>query len=90
MKKVYSLRHGLLGQEVDLFETPARKVRWLKRGTQFFIHRDNHYWHDGCFGQHYCTILVEDACKWYNVPWPALKDSMEEVESVSREAPSYT
>lgn len=80
MSKIYRLRQGLLGQEVNAAETPLRQLRWLTRGTQFFIHHDKHAWRDGCLGQDYCTILVEDACKCYNVNWPELESLMEEVE----------
>src|SRR5882724_11615629 len=78
--KIYRLRQGLLGQEVDLVERPIRQARWLRRGTQFFIRHHEHPWSDGCPGQSYCTILVEDSCKCYNVIWPALATLMEELE----------
>ena len=80
MSKIYRLRQGLLGQEVDLVEKPIRQARWLRRGTQFFIRSDKHLWPDGCPGESYCTILVEDSCKCYNVIWPALVTLMEELE----------
>ena len=80
MSKIYRLRQGLLGQEVNATEAPLRQLRWLTRGTQFFIHHDKHTWVDGCFGLYYCTILVEGACKCYNVSWSDLEALMEEVE----------
>jgi len=80
MSKIYRLRQGLLGQEVDLVERPIRQARWLRRGTQFFIRHDELAWSDGCPGQSYCTILVEDSCKCYNVIWRALASLMEELE----------
>ena len=80
MSKIYRLRQGLLGQEVNAVESPIRQLRWLKQGTQFFIHHEKHAWGDGCSGQYYCTILVEDSCKCYNVTWPALQMLMEELE----------
>ena len=80
MSKIYRLRQGILGQEVDLVERPIRQLRWLRRGTQFFIRNDQHAWSDGCPGQTYGTILVEDSCKCYNVIWPALIILMEEME----------
>jgi hypothetical protein len=80
MTRIYRLRQGLMGQEVNAAETPLRQLRWLTRGTQFFIHHDKHAWVDGCFGQYYCTILVEGACKCYNVSWSELEPLMEEVE----------
>ena len=80
MSKIYRLRQGLLGQEVNAAEAPLRQLRWLTRGAQFFIHHDKHAWVDGCLGQYYCTILVEGACKCYNVSWSELEPLMEEVE----------
>jgi hypothetical protein len=79
MSKIYRLRQGVLAQEVDASEMPARQLRWLKQDTQFFIHHEKHTWVDGCPGQYYCTILTEDACKCYNVNWCALMMTMEEV-----------
>ena len=80
MSKIYQLRQGLFGQEVDVSERPIRQLRWLKQGTQFFIHHDKHTWPNGCLGQYYCTILAEDSCKCYNVTWRALMPLMEEIE----------
>jgi len=85
--KIYQLTQGLLGQEVDAAERPVRQLRWLRRGTQFFIHHDKHTWSEGCFGQYYCTILAEDSCKCYNVNWSALEPMMEEVEPKCDPAP---
>ena len=85
MSNLYCLREGVLGQEVDLFETPARRVRWLKRGARFFIHRDEHAWVDGCPDESYCTILVEDECKCYNVCWRELETFMERLEPDRRQ-----
>ncbi len=84
MSKIYRLRQGLLGQEVNAVESPIRQLRWLKQGTQFFIHHEKHTWNHGCSGQYYCTILVEDSCKCYNVTWPALQMLMEELEPAAQ------
>ena len=80
MSKIYRLRQGLLGQQVDVAEKPVRQLKWLRQGTHFFIHHEKHTWSHGCSGQYYCTILVEDSCKCYNVTWPALQMLMEELE----------
>jgi hypothetical protein len=88
MSKIYHLRQGILGQEVDASERPIRQLRWLGQGTQFFIHRDKHPWPSGCLGQFYCTIFVKDSCKCYNVDWSALKPLMKEVPHTSDAAQS--
>jgi hypothetical protein len=80
MSKIYRLRQGLLGQQVDVAEKPVRQLKWLRQGTRFFIHHDKHMWAHGCIGQYYCTILVEDTCKCYNVDWRALEAVLEEAE----------
>ena len=80
MSKIYRLKQGILVQEVDAAETPIRQLWWLKQGTQFFVHHDTHTWVFGCDGQYYCTILVEDSCKCYNVGSSALEALMEELE----------
>src|SRR5436190_804197 len=80
MSKIYKLRQGLVAQEVDASERPMFHLRWLTRGTQFFIHHEQHRWLNGSLSQYYCTILAEDSCKCYNVLWHALEPLMEELE----------
>ena len=87
MSKIYRLKEGLLGQEVNASERPIWRLHWLSRGTRFFIHHEKHIWYNGCFAQYYCTVLVQGSCRCYNVKSTALEAVMEEIEFEREAAP---